>query len=145
MPATYTLPAAVTSPIEQCAWNLHVMLWKELKEKVTAVREVLRHHGLLYPPEGPEVIVPDQLRWARRAWYSLARFSAEGNQRFLTPFDSKSGEPTGPRMEIPSLFLEAPPAECRRLAHQILSDHARSVRDAKIKRLQNELELLQAA
>ncbi|WP_284982417.1 hypothetical protein [Arthrobacter sp. efr-133-TYG-118] len=145
MPATYTSPAEVTSPIEQCAWNLHVLLWKDLKDRATAVREVLRRHGLLYVPESPEVIVPDQLRWARRACYSLARFSSEGSRRFLTPFNFKAGEPTGTRMEIPSLFLDASPAECRRLAHRIISDHASSARDAKIKQLQVELELLQTA
>ncbi|MBT8163793.1 MULTISPECIES: hypothetical protein [Arthrobacter] len=141
MSPAYTLPAGTPDAVAACAKNLHVMLWQEMKEQCRAVRCVLYRKGLAYSRNDP---VPEELRWARLT-YSTAWFSAEGDRRFVTPYDHKAGRFKGPRLEIPPMFVTASPAECRRIARVILAGHAGARADAEILKLRSGLVHLDAA
>ncbi|MFE4834458.1 hypothetical protein ACFRAU_07230 [Arthrobacter sp. NPDC056691] len=140
-PTTNGCHAATSSPIEQAAWNLHVMLWQELKERIRAVFDVLYRKEMGYPAAAA---VPAELRWARLS-FSTAWFSSEGERRFMTPFNSMNGEFTGPRIEIPPAFVRASPLECRRPARRIIAEHFEAEKTAEIHRLRQELARLGAA
>lgn len=123
------------------ATTVHRLLWRELKPRILAVRSVLYCSGLLYKPLGPDLHVPDELKWARIWGYTTSRLSVDGDRWFIT----KQDKPLELRMEIPAKFVNATPAECRRIARRIIAEDKETENHAAIKHLQRQIEQLQAA
>lgn len=102
-------PVAVA---EQLKKTTHDLLWKELKERIYAVRDVMRRAEVLYATSEE---CPARLEWARLGSYCASRFSIEDDRWIVTYMES------GRRAEIPEEFLNATPSECRRIARQIIA------------------------
>lgn len=118
----------------------HTLVWDELKTRIRAVRDVMRHAGILYGPEGPDLQVPDGLRWARIACFSNATFSIEAGRWYITERNGRRR-----REEIPASFLDATPAECRAIARAMIHAGREAEKTAEIRQLEDRLELLRSA
>lgn len=147
------------------ALGVHNSLYQELKQQITTVWSVYRElSSRLYRKYGKHALtLPDELLFSRG--YSSTWLSVEGEKWFAVEAEYRSRrstgraaeispKPNGRRAQIPSEFIGASTADCRRLAREILAPlfrecareaEARWAREARIQQLQDQIAELQAA
>lgn len=121
--------SANTQFAEDLSKTVHMMLWRRLKPQILAVRTVLYRADLLYHSSD---VLPPELGWVRLWGIDTSRLSVDGRGRFFIADHDRRRDAAGlpvRQLEIPAMFIEATPAECRSLTHRLLADHLRTVED----------------
>ncbi|WP_026927426.1 hypothetical protein [Granulicoccus phenolivorans] len=101
----------------------HRLIWKATRERILAVRSILKGRGLM-GWNGCTHGLPAELEFAATACLKGTRMSIEDGHWLVTVTD-RARHTYGRQMEIPPAFLGVSPEEARVLARQILDGRPR--------------------